>query len=244
MVARVASISTTALVIAVAALAVDFDTTFPEDPNKEAVIRHLRPALEPIDGAARVYAVVDCHGLPATRFPRVTLQTPSKTKTGVDAVREIFAKDKQTRVAVDSTGMPRINIGKSPSALLQTKIHRLKFTSTERCNIISAELAIEKTPEVQAAIRRLHLAQPLTAISENVQVPMEGVPRLPASIKDITLDQALDLLAHTFAEVVFYLECTDSKDGRFFSIDQGCIVCGPWRHTPREASRLNVPLVK
>jgi hypothetical protein len=172
MVARVASISAVVLLGVVAASAVDFDTTFPEDPNKEALIRHLRPALEPIDGAARVYAVVDCHGLPATRFPRVTLQSPSKTKTGIEAVREIFAKDKQTRVTVDPTGMPHINIGRSPSAFLQTKIHRLRFTPRERYNIISAELAIEKTMEVQAAIRRLNLKQPLSVISESVQEPM------------------------------------------------------------------------
>jgi hypothetical protein len=230
------------LLLAAAASAVDFDTTFPEDANKEAVIRHLRPALEPIDGAARVYAVVDCRGLPATRFPRVMLQTPRKAKTGINAVREIFAKDKQTTVTLDPMGMPRIRIGKAPSALLQTKIHRLRFTPQERYNIISAELALEKTKEIQTAVRRLNLKQPLTVISENVQVPMEDVPRLPASIKDVTFDQALDLLAATFVSVIFYEECTDGKEGHFFSIDHGCIVCGPWRNTQEGTKRANMNL--
>jgi len=239
MVVRVASILLS-LLLAAAASAVDFDTTFPEDANKEAVIRHLRPALEPIDGAARVYAVVDCRALPATRFPRVTLQTRRKAKIGIDAVREIFANDKQTTVTLGPTGIPRIRIGKAPSALLQTKIHRLRFTPQERYNIISAEMALEKTEEVQAAIGRLNLKQPVTVISENVQVPMEDVPHLPASIKDVTFDQALDLLAATFASVIFYEECTDGKDGHYFTIDQGCIVCGPWRNTQEGAKRANM----
>src|SRR6266478_5800014 len=243
MVARFASVLLP-LLFAVAALAGDFDTTFPEDPNKEAVIRHLRLALEPIDGAARVYAVAECHGSQATQLPRVTLQSPRKTNTGIGAVREIFLKDKQTRVTLDRTGMPRLRIGNAPSALLRTKIHQLRFTPQERYNILSAELAIENTKEVQAAVRRLKLKEPVTVISELSQEPMQGVPHLPASISDVTMDEALDLLAKTFACVIFYEECTDPEGGRFFTIHQGCIVCGPWRHTPREASRLNVPLVK
>jgi hypothetical protein len=246
MVTRIVSIGAilVASISVVAATEEDKFPTFPQDRNWEALIRQLRPALEPVDGAARVYAVVDCQGTAATRFPQITLQSPSKNKTGVDAVREIFGKDKRTTVTTDATGMPRIKFGKSPCALLQTKIHRLQFTTRQRYNIIEAEEAIENTKEVKASIRRLGLQQPIVVISENVQEPMEGVPHLPASIKDVTMDQALDLLAKTFASVVFYEECIDAKGVRFFSVNQGCIVCGPWRHTPREASRLNVPLVK
>src|SRR4051794_25993428 len=122
------------LLLAAATLGADFDTTFPEDANKEAVIHHLRPALQPIDSGARVYTVVDCRTQQATRFPRVTLQTPRKAKTGINAIREIFAKNKRTTVAVGPRGMPRITIGKAPSALLQTKIHRLRFSPLERYN--------------------------------------------------------------------------------------------------------------
>jgi hypothetical protein len=245
MVSRVASASAILLLsISLAAKEEDKFPTFPEDRNKEAVIRHLRPALESIDGAARVYAVIDSQGTAAARFPRIGIQSPLQHKTGLDAVREIFAKDKRTTVTIDAAGIPRIKFGRIPCALLQTQIHFLQFKPLDRYNFIEAEEAIENATEVKAAIRRLRLQQPLTVISENVQVPMQGVPRLPASIKDMTMDQALDLLAKTFASAVFYEEWMDSKGAHFFFVDDGCIVCGPWRHTPQEASRLNVPLVK
>ena len=68
----------------------------------------------------------------------------------------------------------------------------------QRYNIIEAEAAIEGAKEVKAAIQKLRLEQPVVVISELVQEPMQGVPHLPAHIKDVTLDQALDLLATTF----------------------------------------------
>lgn len=238
MVARISTTFATAL-LAGAALATDFDTTF-EDRNKEAIIRQVRPVLEPIDGAARVYAVVSCHGTQAARFPGVVLQSPSRHKTGGDAIREIFAKEKLATVTIEKNGLARIKIGKSLSPLLQTGIHRLNFTPDQRYNIISAELAIEKTKEVQTAIRRLQLGMPVTVISENMQSPMDDVPHLPASIEDITFDEALDLLATTFASVVFYEECIEPDGSRYFSINQGCVVCGPWRNTQTGAKRAHM----
>ena len=243
MVAHIAA-TTVALAVIVAVGNATEDDTFPEDRNKEALIRQLRPVLEPIDGAARVYTTVNCQRGTSSRFPRMTMQSPSPAKTGIDAIREIFAKDKQATVTTGQNGIIRIHIGQARPALLKTRIHRLHFTPSERYNIIEAEAAIENTKEVQAAVHRLELQQPVIVVSENVQEPMEGVPHLPATIHDMTMDQALDLFARTFASVIFYEECIDSKGTRFFFVDHGCIVCGPWRHTPQEARRLRVPLVK
>jgi hypothetical protein len=50
-------------------------------PNKDAVVDHLQRALEPVNGAARVYAVVKCprKGLDA-EFAGVKMQMPTKRK--------------------------------------------------------------------------------------------------------------------------------------------------------------------
>src|SRR5438309_850222 len=98
MIVRSAGVSVSVLLWAIASVAADFDTTFPEEPNKEAVIRHVRPALRPIYGAARVYAMCDSH----SRFPRIKMQAPSQHRLGVKAIREIFATDNRTLVTVDS----------------------------------------------------------------------------------------------------------------------------------------------
>ena len=156
------------------------------------------------------------------------MQAHSQHRIGVKAIREIFARDNRTLVTVDSARIPRVTVGRLSGAILQTKIHRLKFTQDQRYNIISAELAIEDTPEIQAAVRSLGLKQPIIVISENMQQPMPGVRHLPETIKDITFDRALDLLAKTFSEVVFYDEWIDDRGDRYFSVNQGCILCLPW----------------
>jgi hypothetical protein len=205
------------------------------EPNKDAVVDHLQAALEPIDGAARVYAVEVCRGKEGmdSEFPRIKMQAPSKYKTGPLAVREIFARDRRATVTTDSAGIPRITFGKPSCALLRTKIHELRFTVQERYDRILAQLAIENAREVQRAMRTLRVHQPTTVMDFGVQVPMPGVPRLPAVLHDVTMDEALDLIAKTFFSVVFYEEWVDSTGTKYFFIDQGCIVCDPVGHTPK-----------
>ena len=189
---------------------------------------YLGPVLTPLEGAARVYVVVDCGPGECPQFPRLRLQSPSKGQTGLAAVREIFAKDKQTSVSSGPNGLIRIRFGKPPSALLQTKIHSFRFTPHEQYNIISAEGALEGAKEVKAAIQKLGLEIPVVVVSELVQEPMEGVPHLPPEIKDVTLDQALDLFAKTFGEVMLYEECIRPDGTRCFLINHAYVQDGKW----------------
>ena len=200
--------TTAVLLMSVAAAqAEDMQAYHVSERNREAMENYLGPALTPLGGAGRVYVVIDCGHGKCPQFPRIRMQSPSKGQTGFAAVREIFAKDKQTSVTSGPNGLIRIRFGKLPSALLQTKIHSLRFTLHERYNIISAEGALEGAKEVKAAIQKLRLEEPVVVISELVQEPMEGVPHLPPEIRDVTVDQALDLFAKTFGEVILYEEC-------------------------------------
>ena len=57
---------------------------------------------------------------------------------------------------------------------------------------------------------------------------MREVPRLPRNLMDMTLDQALDLVAKTFGYLVVYEECVRPDGTRFFDIYASYICGGKW----------------
>jgi hypothetical protein len=210
------------------AAANDAEAIRASDRNREAMENYLGPVLTPLGGVGRVYIVTNCGANECPQFPQIRMLPASKGKTGLAAVREIFAKDKQTTVMSGPDGIIRVRIGAQPSTLLQTKIHYLRFKPLERYNIIEAEAAIEGAKEVKAAIKNLGLAEPVVVISELVQQPMEGVPHLPDHIENMTLEQALDLLATTFGEVVLYEECIRPNGTRCYFINHAYVQGGKW----------------
>jgi hypothetical protein len=72
---------------------------------------------------------------------------------------------------------------------------------------------------VEAAARRLGLEKPVTVYSIFVREPMKGLPHLPASTRDVTMEQALDAVASTFGGLVVYGECTNRRGAHFFRVD-------------------------
>jgi hypothetical protein len=187
--------------------------------NREEMMSHFIPVLNPDRDTARINIVVNCRGDECPQFPRIELQRHPKGKSGLDAVREVFAKDQRVAVTSNKDGVIQINFGKAPSLLLQTKIRSLRFTTHEQYNIISAEGALVNAKEIKSAIQRYRIESPVTVMSEIVQEPMEAVPRLPREIHDITLDQALDLFARTFGDVMIYAECIRPDGTRCFFIN-------------------------
>jgi len=112
------------------------------------------------------------------------------------------------------TGIIRIRIGKAPDAFLQTKISLLTLKPMEQYNPTLAVSAIESTGEVEAAMRRLGV-RPVQAIgTQLIAEPAKGLPHLPSSMKNVTVDQALDSIAKTFKDVVVYGACV-----RLFWVD-------------------------
>jgi len=184
--------------------------------NEGAVLKYLRPALKSSGKAPRVYYRASCQGKGGNPvpFPRTEVQPPSKGKTGVAAVREVFRDDKDVTVTEGRTGIIRIRIGKAPDAFLQTKISLLTLKPMEQYNPTLAVSAIESTGEVEAAMRRLGV-RPVQAIgTQLIAEPAKGLPHLPSSMKNVTVDQALDSIAKTFKDVVVYGACV-----RLFWVD-------------------------
>jgi hypothetical protein len=196
--------------------------------NREALENYLGPVLYPLHGVARIYVVVQCRTGKCPELPRFKMKKASAGTTGLAAVREIFANDKQTDVTSGPNRIIRIRYGGTPGPLLKTKIRSLHLTALQQYNIIDAEWAIESAKEVKAAVQKLRLETPVTVVSGSVQQPMEGVPHLPSELTDVTVDQALDLFAKTFGFVLRYEECVRPDGTRCFDINHSYVQGGKW----------------
>lgn len=182
--------------------------------HESAILGHLRPALKYVGGAARIYYAAECReaeydtsGRLQLLFPTVYLQSPSQGAAGIDAVRQIFWGDANVAVAQDRSRMIRITIGNPSTAVLQTRIQTLTLSPNEQFGAPSAVVAIESAPELHTAERTLHAYPNLQIIDIIVAEPSPGAPHLPKSMKDVTVDEALDAVARTFKGIITYGIC-------------------------------------
>ncbi len=202
--------------------------------HEDTVLGYLRDVAWSSRKAIRLYYQADCQSMKnsgvdySVPFPFFPLQSPSADKTGVAAVREIFKNAKDTTIAEEPLGIIRIWVGKVPTEILRTRISLLTLDREAQYDPSSAIAAIESTKEVEAAKTSLGLSDApygggLVALAEN------GLPCLPASIKNITADQALDMIAKTWGGPVVFGICsspTDSTGSKLFVLRNGSAVLG------------------
>lgn len=172
------------------------------------VLKYLWPALQKANKAGRIYYEGICpppKGYPLA-FPRIEVRAPVANATGLTAVRGIFLKEGGVLVAEDPLGIIRVRVGRVPDAILRTRT--LSLNGIEQYNPLPAIWAIQNAPEVQSAAERLHIALPLRVINMHVLRPAEGLSHLPAELSNITMDQALDMVATTWSGIVLYGVCT------------------------------------
>ena len=200
----------------------DFKTLVISSVNGAAVLQRLGPALAPSGGACRIYYSTACEAKDESRIPSPEVNArPSKGTTGLSALRDIFGNEKQVTVSQDRSGMIRITIGQPVSTLLRTKIHSLHFNVVEQYNGELAVWAVLNSKQVNAAMRALGLEVPVIVFGGSVNVPEEArrLRHLPASIKNVTADQALGIVARTFAGIVLYQTCSKRNGKGLVSLD-------------------------
>lgn len=137
-------------------------------------------------------------------------------------VSYLLAHSKKVTIWRGKAGQLRVLVGDVSAELLTTKITRVSFKTIERYNAIEAINAITQTKEIQAKLGELGLRQPATIPPSYIQMPEPDddrpLPHLPASIKNVTMEEALDQVAETFDCVIIYAGWTE--DGkRWFSVD-------------------------
>jgi hypothetical protein len=181
-----------------------------------------------------VYYLGDCNrsSHDAVPFPFTNVQTPSKGRIGLAAVQEIFKNDKNVTVR-EEAGIIRVWIGKVPTAILQTKLRFLTLDPIAQYNPSEAIIAMLNTREMQAAMRSLQLSPPLLSAGSRT-LPDKELPHLPESVKDVTVDQLLDLIAKTWDGPVIYGVCAapmeaDGETRFVINAAQDVMPKGAWR---------------
>ncbi len=188
--------------------------------NEKVVLKQLWPVLQIAGEAGRIYYRAP-HCEPANvypaAFPQIDISAPPKSGTGLAAVRKIFESDKSITVAEDRPGIISIRIGDVPDTVLQTRIPVMELNPQAQYDRGAAIGAILAANEVRAAIRALGIHMPLQITRADMLVvrPAEGLIHLPASITNVTMDQALDVVAKTFKGIILYGACVQPP---FFAI--------------------------
>jgi hypothetical protein len=187
--------------------------------HMHSLVDYLRPALKYVGGTARIYYAGECPTkdrsslVQQLHFPSVWFQPPLPGATGMDAVRQIFSEDPNVTVTQDRFEMLRITIGSVSSTVLQTRIPSLTFDPTAQYTASSATDTIAITADIYAKQHGLPFGLAPFIIDHLVSGPINGAPHLPAMMQNITIDDALDVVARTFKGIVTYGDCTQ-PDGK------------------------------
>lgn len=179
--------------------------------NEKNLLSYLWPVLQEAGEAGRIYYRGVCsHGTsPWVAFPQVDAEEAATGKKGFDAVRDVFRNDPRVEVSKDPAGIVRVKIGHFPDSILRTKIAALNLSPLGQYNAKLSLLDIDHVPEVQGAMHRLGIEiPPPLPINMIVVQPDERYVHVPALMRDITMDQALDVVAATFKGIVLYGACT------------------------------------
>ncbi len=177
-----------------------------------AVLRYLWPVLSSAGKTGRVYYRAVCPPdlrYYPLRFPQIDVQPPSEIGTDLAIVQSIFRRDHDVAVTEDKNGIVRVRIGEVPDTVLRTRISTLSFNWDTQYNVLTAISAIESAPEVQSAMRTLKVSSTARVYNYRVLHPAAGRPHLPAEVSNVTVDQALDMVARTWGGIVFYGACTE-----------------------------------
>jgi len=208
--------------------------TLTREHHEDAVLGSLRDVAWSSRKAIRLYYQADCQPMKnsvvdySVPFPFFPLQSPLADKTGVAAVREIFKNAKDIMIAEEPPGIIRIGIGKVPTEILRTRISLLTLDRQAQYDPSFAIGAIESTKEVEAAMTSLGLSE-APDVGGLVAPAEKGLPCLPASMKNITVDQALDMIAKTWGGPVVFGVCsspTDNTGRKLFLLRKGGAVLG------------------
>jgi hypothetical protein len=177
---------------------------------ERVVLKYLWPALNYGEKVGRIYYSAACqpNNNLVVSFPRLDVRPPSNGKIGIAAVRDIFRNEKDVSVKEAGPGIIRVRIGSVSDTLLRVRISNLVLTPEEQYNYWLAIFKIENAPEVQSVMQKLKIRTPARVIGIGIMHPADGLPHLPGVITNVTMDQALDLVAKTFRGVVLYESCT------------------------------------
>lgn len=190
--------------------------------NRDLVLRYLLPAFKSSGTGGRIYYAAACEPtdrIAPFRFPKIGVEAPTAPGIDLPTIRQMFRNDPSVKVTRNRSGLIAITVGDVDDAILKTRIGRVNFNPEyDQYTPETAVHTISDSSEIRDAERKLGFDQFLPDEGVLLGSPEIGGPRLPSIIKDMTLDDALDLVAKTFHGVVLYAACSQQ---RMFWIDFG-----------------------
>lgn len=187
--------------------------------NEDAVIDHLRAALKSSGYAARIYYAGQCagSGIEFVYFPKIKILRT--TGGGLHAIESMFSRDSNVSISRGHGMLISIKIGQVPTTILQTKIPMFTLAPLGQYNPSVAIGSLLNTTEVRAEMARLRLRVPESLSGQLLAQPASGLPHLPSTMRDVTVDQVLDSVAITFQGVVVYGICPEPQKGHMYTVD-------------------------
>jgi hypothetical protein len=200
--------------------------------NLDTVLKYLEPLINSSGKAVRLYYRARCRSAHSTEdfvadapvpFPVIKVRAPSKGKTGLAAIREIFEDEKDVMINEAPPGIIRIWIGQVPTEILHVKLSQIALDPTGQYNPDNAIEVALGAKEIAIAMRSLKFSSVIRG-GGLIAEPDKDLPHLPESIMDTTLEHLLDIVAKTWAGegLVLYGACaepTESGGRRLFWID-------------------------
>lgn len=186
--------------------------------NQQAILGTLQPLLASESSAARIYYAGPCVGdiTGFVYFPSVAAHRP--VGSGLQAVKSIFRGDANVTVSAKTKRVIAISIGRVPTDILRTRLSTFRLAPLGQYNPGLAIGSLYSEPEVEKEMARLHLHTPIWPTVALIEQPAPGLPHLPSVMRDMTMDEILDMVATTFQGSVIYGICPNTKM-RMYSLE-------------------------
>jgi len=181
--------------------------------NEHAAIGFLWPVLKSAGNVGRIYFSAYCpSGVnDPVVFPKIDVDPPVNSTFGATDVDRILRNTKDISVLKDANGIARVTIGKISGSVLKTRLSKVVLDPASQYNALLAVNAIAWSKEVKIATGRLRIRLVNRPAIYGVIQPARNLPHLPSMISNLTLDQALDVVANTFHSTILYGECANSN---------------------------------
>lgn len=189
--------------------------------NEDAVLRRVRPVLRASGYAGLIAYSGRCGAKRAefVEFPRIDLHSPSGA-TALERIREIFKNDAAVKVATEPGKVIMITIGTPLAAILRTRISLIQLAPIGQYNPFLAFGAVLDADEVKAELKRLNFHTPhVFNFGMLVAEPAPGLPHLPATLRNVTVVQVLNLIARKFDGIVIYRTCVQPSGAGLVKIN-------------------------
>lgn len=182
--------------------------TSTQDVTIDEIVNRLLPVIHKTGQGARLSFDGTCPGdglLVTMEFPRIRVRPVSPGATGILAVREMFPEG--TRIE-ERGGVITISLTSVPQEILQLPLSPMQLSRVEQFQGVLAVMAIDENVGLQAGLRELGYSRPAGDMSVLIGTwPDDRPPHLPATLSNLTLDQALDDVARTFGSVILFGIC-------------------------------------